>query len=362
MVKSLPLEGVRYLPLNAILSFNRPVTFVISSKGDGKSIHTLLWRVNQFLRYGKRTIWTRTNDAQITSFSMMGFFSVLESLLARGDLHCFGNQLPKFKVKVSDHMALGYVNGKVAFFVISLNAGQKFLGNGIPNQEDYDCIVVDECLVNPAKGEREIKGMVDKYKTITSTIFRKRPYRQVFLGNAYTTASDWFQSFEPIDFRHIRFNAVTAPKGKPWCIYWGVPAKHLEEVRESAYAKASPMSALDQSSVLGKFYLDNSALIIDPKSVVKNCPIANFEMDGKRFGLWLDLKTGNIVVSATPCPGKASFVPVETDTAKEAYIIRSQRQSYWWSQVRQARMANTIRYESPYILRLFVQFWDKFLI
>lgn len=361
MVKSLPLEGVRYLPLNAVLSFNRPVTFVISSKGDGKSIHAQLWRVNQFLRFDARTLWLRRYDKDTERGALEGFFSNLDMLLKQGQLHCYGNKAPSLTMEWRKGLALGKVNGKTAFTIVSVNVGGKLLGTGVPDQPAYDCVVFDECLINPAIGEKELPAIVDKYRRITATFFRDRPYRQLFLGNPYTTASPWFDEYEHIDLRKIRFNAVTAPKGKPWAFYYGVPAKHLQESLNSSYAKSAPLTAIDKSGIYGLFYLDDTPLIISPKATAKTYPLVNFSLNGVRYGLWNDLRNGWLTVSTKPCPDQMTLIPIETDGNRLGYLISSQRRMPWFRMLVLARQYNAIRYESAFLLRSFVPLWEKWL-
>lgn len=360
MTKPLAFKGER-IGLKPILSLNRPVTFIVSSKGDGKSIHVLLWRINQFLRNGKRTLWLRTFDKDTERGPIHGFFSVIEKLLNDGELHCYGNAVPKFSMEFLKGCALGKIDGKTAFFIAPINSGGKYLGNGIPNQETYDCAVVDEFLPNPERGEREIPNLINKYKTIIASIFRERPFRQVLMGNPYTTASSWFTEYEFIDFTKVAFNAVTAPKGKPWAIYYGIPVKHLKTALNSSYARSAQLNKQDQSSLYGRFYLDDSPLIVKSDATRKTDPLVNFIVNDKTYGAWINRRAGFVAISNSPCPGRAGFVTLETETNKSAYLLSGQKSAFWYQLLKNCRMQNLIRYESPYLYRLFVPLWQKAL-
>lgn len=131
----------------------------------------------------------RQFDVDVQRGRLHGFFDQIKTELDAGRLRLYHGKTPKFTMKFEKGQALGLVDGNVVFRILSLNVGGKYVGTAIDDQDDYDCMVVDECLVNPAKNERELPGLLAKYDTIAQSIFRLRDFRAIFLGNPYTTAS-----------------------------------------------------------------------------------------------------------------------------------------------------------------------------
>lgn len=91
-----------YLELNDLLCrmdpVKRPIGVVVSSRGHGKTSHTLLWCVNQFLLHGYKTIWCRTYGEDIKKSRLKDFFVTnLLTPVAQGKLHIAGGRTPKLR-------------------------------------------------------------------------------------------------------------------------------------------------------------------------------------------------------------------------------------------------------------------------
>ena len=279
---AMELDKIHY-SFNSLDGYNKPVNFIVSPRGDGKTTAFLVGKAwPAFVRDGQATIVQRRFINDITEKYIEGLAGIINKFTGAGlKLSYKITQLKKDGV--IDVFAQSH-GGKRIFTIVAMNTRLSNLKGLF--QSDTRYWLCDEFICNPKMDERYIKGEAFKFREAFNTLARENfKMKAYFLGNPYSLYNPYFQDWgvNPAIVSRQRFTS-----GKKWIVEYH---KLSDELRDY-YLENNPM--YDEESTYTLYALDGSAILDKNIRVMDRQPPSFvlhfvFAQNGTRYGIFKNM-------------------------------------------------------------------------
>lgn len=272
-------DNIHYT-FNSIDGYNKPINFVVSPRGDGKTTAFLIGKAwPAFINEGKATIVQRRYISDINE-------KYIESLA--GVINKFTNANLELSYKMTQLKKDGVIDvfaeshGKRRIFtIVAMNTRLSNLKGLFQNDTKY--WLCDEFICNPKMDERYLKGEAFKFKEAFNTLARENfGMKAYFLGNPYSLYNPYFQAWgiDPAKVANNRFVA-----GGKWVVEFH---KLTDELREY-YLKNNPM--YEEGDTYTMYALEGTAILDRNINIVLQCPqgfdmMMAFMQNEKTYGIF----------------------------------------------------------------------------
>ena len=276
------LDKLHY-SFNSLDGYNKPVNFIVSPRGDGK---TTAFLVNKawpaFIRYGQATIVQRRFINDITEKYIDSLAAIINKFTGAG-LRLSYKITQLKKDGVIDVYAASHENKRI-FTLVAMNTRLSNLKGLF--QSDTRFWLCDEFICNPKMDERYIKGEAFKFREAFNTLARENfCMKAYFLGNPYSLYNPYFQDWgiNPAVVSQQRFTS-----GKKWAVEY----HRLSDELRDYYLANNPM--YDEESTYTMYALDGSAILdrnirLDAKQPPSFVLILVFMQNGAKYGIFRNM-------------------------------------------------------------------------
>ena len=248
------------------LSYNALFTFILTTRGLGKTYGAKLKVINKFLKKGEQFIYVRRYKDELSTIST--FFN---DIIANKEFE--GHT---FKVVGKTF----YIDDKICGYAIPLSISQRLKSTSYP---DVTTLIYDEFIIN--KGNIQyLRDEVYTFLEFFETVARKRNnVRAIFLANNVSLINPYFQYFNCIPKNNNRF--TLAQDGEVL-----VEVFKDEVFNEEKYK--TKFGKLIKNTTYGNYAIENESLLDDKTFVDKNRPSdAQFcfsvKFRGVELGYWI---------------------------------------------------------------------------
>ena len=279
-----------YYSVNAILSKDRLMNFIIGIRGGGKTYGFTKYIINLFLNKGKKTIFMRRMATELDNAFMNEFFKDM----------IINNEFPNYKFKCfsNSKTGVGYAylqrpNSKeweqfIMFMPLSVALKHKST-----NFSEYWFIIFDEFLIDTMgtnlhyiNGWNEPKIFLEFYESVART---RENVKCVFIGNSITTINPYFTYFK-----------ITFDKNNEWLLTDFVCVHNYTNENFKNNKVKTKWGKFLSNNEIGDYMLDNKFInesddFIEEKT--KNAELLfNVAFEGKTYGIYQDLNKGRLYV------------------------------------------------------------------
>ena len=272
-------DNIHY-SFNSLDGYNKPINFVISPRGDGKTTAFLVGKAwKAFSDHGASTIVQRRFITDINE-------KYIDSLA--GVINKFTDANLKLSYKMSQLKKDGVIDvyasshgGKRIFTIIAMNTRLSNLKGLFQNNTDF--WFCDEFVCNPQMDERYLKGEAFKFKEAFNTLARENfKIKAYFLGNPYSLYNPYFQAFG-INPASVAVNRFVA--GNKWVVEYHRLTPELREY----YLANNPM--YDEGDTYTMYALEGTAILDRNINIVPSCPqgfelFLSFRQNEKNYGIY----------------------------------------------------------------------------
>lgn len=220
------LDNLHYTT-NEIDGHQKDLNFIVSTREDGKTTTLLNKFKRKFIKTGRPTILIRRLQADITD----AYITSLEKVMN------------KFKGDTEKAIHLTYKKGTIKEGIVELYNGDKLMfvviALATPLQRTKSLFIenpayffFEEFIVDTRKGEKYLKGEVERFKEIYTTFYREGETapKVYFAGNPYSMYNPYFVAYG-IDAKELIKKGIVT-KGNVAVQYHRLSAGLLEKIRE----------------------------------------------------------------------------------------------------------------------------------
>lgn len=305
--------------------------YIVTPRGAGKTFSMKNRMVEKFVNEGKRFVYIRRRDVELTNKKMTEFFVKFqnEGFQTGHELKCEGGTF--------------YCDGKVMGWGVALSTSHNERSVDFINISD---IYFEEFIIKRGSNLDYLEDEVTKFLDLYSTIARNSVVKAWFLGNRFHDFNPYFMYFDLIP---PKGNGIK--KFKDHAIEFWARKEFIEEKKKTRFGQ------LIDGTPYGAYAMENIALeesdnFISPMSK-RAQPIMVIWSGGKWYNVFKDYMTGKVYVSDTRKISKNVKVLEITDNEKmesnKIIGVRDARMSnnMMFTAYRRAITKNMIYYTSP---------------
>lgn len=326
-------ESLYYNP-NKMLSYNRILSFLIGSRGIGKSYSMKKYCINRFIKYGEQFIYVRRYKQELKKVT--SYFDDI------------AKEFPGVNFKVKGRQF--FINEKLAGWAIPLSAWQSEKSNAYPN---VTTIIFDEFLREKDKSGY-LPNEVEALLNLMDTVFRGRENgRCICMSNSTTVVNPYFLYFGLVPDLNKRFNA-----------YESILIEIPDSADFSAERRKTKFGRLIDGTNYGDMSLDNefvndSSLFIEKRS--KNSKFKFLVVyQGLKMGIWVDTQLGLMYLSTEYDPdSKLSFAILKDDLDENTQLVSSWKQNFYISRMVNAFLKGLLRFDSQVVRNIAYEMFNK---
>ena len=326
-------ESLYYNP-NKMLSYNRILSFLIGSRGIGKSYSMKKYCINRFIKYGEQFIYVRRYKQELKKVT--SYFDDIAP------------EFPGVNFKVKGRQF--FINEKLAGWAIPLSAWQSEKSNAYPN---VTTIIFDEFLREKDKSGY-LPNEVEALLNLMDTVFRGRENgRCICMSNSTTVVNPYFLYFGLVPDLNKRFNA-----------YESILIEIPDSADFSAERRKTKFGRLIDGTNYGDMSLDNefvndSSLFIEKRS--KNSKFKFLVVyQGLKMGIWVDTQLGLMYLSTEYDPdSKLSFAILKDDLDENTQLVSSWKQNFYISRMVSAFLKGLLRFDSQVVRNIAYEMFNK---
>ena len=288
-----------------LLTRNALFSFVVGNRGGGKTYGFKKWAIKTFLKNGKQFIYLRRYKTEFKDIGKF-FADIIQN-----------NEFPdtEFEVKGTNF----YINGKLAGYGVALSTAltKKSTAYPLVDKIGFDEFVIDSKVIHYMNNE--VTAFLEFYETVARL---RDNVRVLFLSNAVSVVNPYFL------YWNIRPNP-----NKRFSRYGHMLVEYVknQEFVEAKYK--TRFGQIIKGTNYGDYAVENIFLKDNMNFVEKKPGTARYEFaivfKGKKYGIWLDYKSGYTYVSEDIDPySPITFTVSDQDHEPNMMLIRSANKSY----------------------------------
>jgi len=305
-----------YYNYHDLLTRNALFSFIIGSRGAGKTFGFKKWAVSSFLKTERQFIYLRRYKSELKSLST-GFFNDVAPFFPEVEFEQKGNKL--------------YINKKLAGYLVSLSNSLVMKSVDL---KAVDKIGFDEFVID--KGHlRYLDGEVTKFLEFYETVSRMRIIddtegaekfeepRAIFISNAVSIVNPYFLHFNLKPKQGSRFTQ----KGHLLVEY--VQNKEFAELKYK-----TRFGQIIKGTEYGDYAIENKFLVDNENFVEKRTATAHYVCrviyQNNTYGFWVDYKEGKFFISDKFDPhGRHVYSLTDSDHKPNLMLIKSKRKGFY---------------------------------
>lgn len=338
------LDPLRYNPTK-MLSYNRMLSFVISTRSYGKSFALKYYVVNRAIKYGEKFIHLRRTKKDIKE-NMLTYFSDLKAFFPEHTFVSKGNKL--------------YCDGDLIGYGMALSNWQSIKSSAYP---DVTTMVYDE-FMKEKDFTTYLPNEPRALLNLLHTIGRDREdFRCVCLSNSTSVTNPYFLYFDlqltkhKSENKYKRFN--TFPKRPDILIEMPDAKDYIESVK-----KTSRFQRLIQGTDYAEMAVNNEFTDDDPSFIEKKSEGAKYKFSiiigNTTFGYWLDMRESKLYVSYKHDPtSKLIFAMTTSDMRDNTYLLNNWKKNSWVSEMVKALQQGYLFYENQTVKNTHMEVFKK---
>lgn len=342
----------RYYNKDRLFSYKAFLNFSVGARGTGKTTCGKFWCVDDFLRTGKRFVWVRRYNTELTGDKKKGIEGCVKDFFPK-----IQKFYPNHKFEVKRNHA--YIDGKDAGVFIALSTSSAMKSVDFP---DVNKIIFDEFLITKGSKYTYLNNELTIFLDLISTVFRpitdefgKEAYKTTVwcLSNAITFANDYFYYFNIKPF-HTQFYH---DKNRGIAVEQYVNETYEEAVRKTSFGKLISGTDYEDYAVDNQYMLDNNDFIL-PKS--KNAVfLFNVRYEGHKWGVYADSQY--VYVTNRVDTTQPFFVFTKADHSLDSLMIKSIRGTRFEVLIRNYQLG-LVMFDNLMIKKKFIDFISLFVI
>lgn len=335
-----------YYDYHDLLTRNGLYSFIIGSRGAGKTFGWKKWAISSFLKTEKQFVYLRRYKTEIKALNG-NFFNDVAPFFPNVEFEQKGTKL--------------YINKKLAGYLVSLS--NSLIMKSV-DLKQVDKIAFDEFVID--KGNlRYLENEPIKFLELYETIARMRPKKDED-GNPILTKDGEPTFEEPRAF--FISNAVSVTN--PYFLFWDVrPRKGerftfakdgtlvIEFVQNDDFKDMKYKTRFGQlikGTTYGDYAIENKFLVDSDTFVEKRSEKAKYICKVKYldnyYGFWLDYSEGKFYVSDKYDPdGRITYALTTSDHEPNLLLVRSKKKGIWLQQFIEAYEKGYCYFESVLI-------------
>lgn len=316
-------NGIYFNP-NHILSYDKPMNFIIADRGYGKTYSTKKYAINRHLKHGEQFVYIKRFKDDLAKVD--NFFNKIQ------------REFPDHEFTVNGKTF--FCDGNICGYAIPLSSWQKEKSNEYP---DVKTIIYDE-FIKEKDLSYYLPNEVESFLNLVDTIVRDtNDFRVFLLGNAVTLANPYFLYFKLYpqkDQEIYRKGAMLVNIPKP------------EKFRQAR--KQTTMGLIMQGTNYEKFALysewkdDNEAFI--EKRTPESKYVATFTTSTGSLGLWHDKNKNTLYLSKKlNMKHKNHFVMKKELYKENRILVTNFKQNYYTHKLGSAFLKGQLRFDNLFV-------------
>lgn len=321
-------EGI-YYDISKVLSYNKLISFVIGSRGRGKSYSVKQLAINNWLKNKKQFVYLRRYNTEFSN--IVNYFGDIKD---RYTDH-------KFAVRGGNF----FIDDEVAGYYLPLSTSMINKSN---SYQDVKLIIFDEFIIDQGVYhylKDEVTTFLDLFETIART---RDDVRAILISNSISSINPYF----------IYFNII--PKQNDKFIVRGETVTHIDRSQDFInFKKQTKFGKLIDGSKYGTYNIENQWLR-DNNSFIEKLSGKAYcwyivRYLGKDYSIWYSVDQGLIYISTSKGPDNTQKYAITTEDQQPNMIILNQKDKIF-KKLRQAYDFGQIRFESLQAKSAFLQF------
>ena len=263
-----------------VASRNAFINFVIGGRGAGKTFNCKVYCINDFIKHKRQFFYVRRYNTEL-ELALTNFFEQLQH-----EGFFIDNVFKTMKIKKNLYKFT--MDGEIIGYACALTTSLIAKSASFP---DVYNLIFDEVLLARGTSYHYLKNEVVMFLELLESIFRLRNGRCFLLSNAVSVANPYF------DYWNIRLK-----KDKRFEAYQkGIIC--VEQVNDTAFVETKRQSVLGRlvdGTRYGEYAIDNKMLQDNGEFIAwkpsGSRDIAVLVVDGKKYGLWSDYRSGCLYI------------------------------------------------------------------
>ena len=308
-----------YYDLTKILSYNAFLNFVIGARGCGKTYTTTKFVINKFIKNKEEFTYVRRYKSDLKK-SVPQFFSAINK----------NEEFPKHDLTVKGD--LFYCDDKVCGYALPLSTAQNLKSSNFSNVK---YIIFDEFI--PEGNTKYLKNEVEVFLGIIETISRTRNVVVICLANAITMINDYFIYFNINSLPYN--NSVKTYKDGLIAIEYVDSKQYTDFKKETSFGKLINNTPFGNYAMDNEFRLDSESFIRKKKGTSKY--FFGIQYKGFKYGVWIDNKNSEIVLSNDYLENAPSFAcSLEDGSDNTMFLSYARNFTFWKKFIENYRLGN----------------------
>lgn len=265
-----------YYNYDRALSYNALFSFILTTRGLGKTYGAKVRVIKRFLKYGEQFVYLRRYKDELSTIDT--FFNDIIN----------NNEFEGHEFKV--HQKKFYIDGKLCGYAIPLSISQRLKSTSYPY---VTTIIFDEFIINTSN-IRYLTNEVVTFLEFFETVARRRDnVRALFLANNVSLINPYFQYFNCVPKENNRF---TLAKDGQILVEVFKDDDFNEEKYQTKFGK------LIKDTTYGNYAIENESLVDNDKFVQPYKPkdltfAFSIKFNNTELGYWISFKDSVFYVS-----------------------------------------------------------------
>ena len=335
-----------YYDYDKVLGFNATFSFLVTSRGLGKTYGGIKMCVKDFLKNGNEFIYLRRYKTEINSAAKHLFDAInLNNEFPGYTLLSEGNKFfIQKKVEEGEKPEKTLIGYSVALSTANILKSTNFA--------KVRTIMFDEFLLGPGVFHylpNEVEAFLDFYETVA----RMRDVRVFFLGNAITQSNPYFNYFHLTLPYNSNFKTF---KDGLIVVNYATNADYVEAKKVSKFGRIIENTHYSDYAIENDWLNDDDAFIEKKVGYCKNVSVV--KLHGKMYGIWQSSENRRFYISEDYDPCNICIMSFDKDDHDEETIYVARTNPFFKFVVENFRVAN-VRFESINIKNEFIDIINK---
>ena len=333
-----------------ILGFNATYNFIVTSRGLGKTMGSLILCVKDFLKNGNQFIYLRRYKTELQSAGKHLFDAINQNNMFDGyTLLSEGNKL--FVQKKSDDEK-EKPEKQLMGYCLALSTANILKST---NFSAVRTIIYDEFLLGPGVFRylpNEVEAFLDFYETVA----RMRDVRVFFLGNSITQSNPFFSYFHLSLPYNSQFKTF---KNGLIVVNYATNEDYVQAKKVTKFGQIIEGTHYSDYAISNDWLSDDNAFVEKKIGYCKN--ISTVKLGGKMYGIWRSTDNKRYYISEDYDPCNICIMSLDRADHDEETILASARTNPFFKFVIENFRVGNVRFETINIKNAFLNIINKAL-
>ena len=339
-----------YYDYDKVLGFNATFSFLITSRGLGKTYNGIVMAVKDFLKNGNEFIYLRRYKTEISSAAKHLFDAInLNKVFPGYTLLSEGNKffIQKISEDENEKPEKVLIGHAVALSTANILKSTNFA--------KVRTIIYDEFLLGPGVFHylpNEVEAFLDFYETVS----RMRDVRVFFLGNAITQSNPYFNYFHLTLPYNSNFKTF---KNGLIVVNYTTNEDYVNAKKITKFGQLIEGTHYSDYAIDNDWLSDDAAFIEKKVGYCRNVSV--IKLNNKKFGIWHSSENRRYYISEDYDPCNICILSFDKADHDEDKILESARTSPFFKFVIENFRVGNVRFENINIKNEFLNIINKAL-